>query len=1385
SRSVTFARLDAEGTPGYFERYSKVYVVINTQTGAMYFRSYSVAETDTVKSFTLETNKYYGAPDDPDESHRIPWADYMDEVTSVTFEVDLMPTYTDNWFNGCSNLRKINLEMVLTDSLTGTSNMFKDCRSLKTIYVAEGYSMANITGNDEGMFSGCVSLVGGDETAYSDVINTDSANADRKKYAIVDDKTTDPDNPQYGYFTCKVYVDFKDGVLTFSATMPDDDRWYKPFAGNDLYEAPENVLWYTYHDEIEKVEFKTAIKAKKAAYWFANCTALKEIVNMDQYLETQDATTMKGLFYGCTKLPSNGDTGLSKAISKLNTSNVENMSYMFYDCDAITELDLSTFDTAKVTDMSYMFNSDGKLEYLNVEGFDTSNVTHMERMFGYCGKLKGKNSDIQVLDLSGSGWKTEKVEKMYGMFRDCLVLPAIKFGDGWNVSKVSGTGYTEQNGFKYMFNNCDGLTSLDLSPWSWSQVDGKATSAQTAYGNMFQSCNKLESIEFGDDFYTGNASGGYAMYQMFKDSVALKELDLSMFDTTKVTRVYETFYNCQALETIKFGPKWTMAAIKYEDDMVRTFRDCLKLKNLLTVDEDGNDTGKGVSEWDVSNIQNMAQAFYNCESLESLDVSQWDTGNVMNMSHMFAQCDNLKYVMSVSASEIKFNPKKVSQGYNMFDGCKSLKSEGINVSNWNTGNIQNFTNMFANCSSLVSLDVGDWDISGSTLLTNMFYGCSLLTDFGEDNLATWDTSHITDMKGLFQSCATVSSIDMSGWDISSVTKMENMFASCVKLNELDLSGYDTKSLVNTKGMFDSCSELKTIFASELFTKDQITDSTDMFKGCDVLVGGNGTSFADKNTTDKTYALIDKEGQEGYFTEQFVAYLEGNTLVFASSYPAGIPDDCKWNVDKVYTTAPGWSDKADEITTVRFRTIQHPISTAYWFYGLDHLTGFEEFDKLDILNVTDMNHMFYGCSALEELDIQLWKTGQVEDMSHMFEDCTSLKTIYAYSGNFLTDQLASGKDEDMFNNCTVLEGSNGTKYAEKLVKDKSYAWTDGWITKDGEGTETEHPGYFTDTVYAYMDGEDTLRFAIHVPESIPDNMKWKVGEATTYTATAQNKGWRPYRTNIITVVFDNYVTPDNTAFWFAGCTNLVIVKDIERLNTSRVTDMQYMFDNCSSDAFVTLDVSHFDTAKVENMSHLFNYCNRPLEFDVSNWNTAKVTKMDYLFACPNNKPRVTTLDLSSWETSNVTTMERMFSGRTSLKTLLVDDEKFDSSNVTSMSYMFQGLYSCTREDFGFLETGSVTNMSGMFNYYAWGSGATQLDLHHFDTSNVTNMSNMFLNAKRLTSLNVSGWDVRKVTSMYQMFACTYEGFPSFRMSLTNLDLTGWQVRDVTNMSKMFF
>ena len=72
----------------------------------------------------------------------------------------------------------------------------------------------------------------------------------------------------------------------------------------------------------------------------------------------------------------------------------------------------------------------------------------------------------------------------------------------------------------------------------------------------------------------------------------------------------------------------------------------------------------------------MRYMFSDCSSLESIDLSSFNTTNVNNMSGMFSNCSSLK---SIDLSS--FNTTNVKDMSYMFSGCSSLKKDNIILNN--------------------------------------------------------------------------------------------------------------------------------------------------------------------------------------------------------------------------------------------------------------------------------------------------------------------------------------------------------------------------------------------------------------------------------------------------------------------------------------------------------------------------------------------------------------------------------------------------------------------------------------------------------------------------------------------------------------------------------
>jgi len=118
---------------------------------------------------------------------------------------------------------------------------------------------------------------------------------------------------------------------------------------------------------------------------------------------------------------------------------------------------------------------------------------------------------------------------------------------------------------------------------------------------------------------------------------------------------------------------------------------------------------------------------------------------------------------------------------NTFYSCKKLES--LDLGNWVTSSLTTLESTFVMCSNLKSVgQIGRWNTEAVTSLASTFLMCSSLTEL---DLSGWNTSLVKSVNSTFYSCKKLKSLNLSGWDLSSVTRANNTF-SYVKVMGADL-----------------------------------------------------------------------------------------------------------------------------------------------------------------------------------------------------------------------------------------------------------------------------------------------------------------------------------------------------------------------------------------------------------------------------------------------------------------------------------------------------------------------------------------------------------------------------------------------------------------------
>ena len=291
-----------------------------------------------------------------------------------------------------------------------------------------------------------------------------------------------------------------------------------------------------------------------------------------------------------------------------------------------------------------------------------------------------------------------------------------------------------------------------------------------------------------------------------------------------------------------------------------------------------------------------------------------------------------------------------------------------------------------------------------TTMEGMFYECNPLTSLDVTN---FNTANVTNMSSMFQSCSIRSSLDLTSFNTANVTDMSSMFKYS-DITSLDLTSFNTANVTDMSSMFEHCRLLKSIFVSDKFVTNQITNGDNMFNDCTNLRGYNDSKI------DHNYANC---SQPGYFDPGFeYAMFDNATETLTFSYKGFKP--VTYYVLFEGRAKPAWSSLVDKIKKVVFDASfanARPKSCYWWFGECLNLTRIEGMENLNTEMVTTMEGMFYQCEALTSLDVTNFNTAKVTDMSLMFSSCTKLSSLNLY--NFNTENVKNMLA--MFSSCKNL------------------------------------------------------------------------------------------------------------------------------------------------------------------------------------------------------------------------------------------------------------------------------------------------------------------------------------------------------------------------------
>ena len=447
-----------------------------------------------------------------------------------------------------------------------------------------------------------------------------------------------------------------------------------------------------------------------------------------------------------------------------------------------------------------------------------------------------------------------------------------------------------------------------------------------------------------------------------------------------------------------------------------------------------------------------------------------------------------------------------------------------------------------------------------------------------------------------------------------------------------------------------------------------------------------------------------------------------------------------NIDMVQNVCTNYSSIKNIVFDESFKTYAL-TSLSGFFSDCETLETISGLEYLNTANVTDMSHMFHGCSALKSLDLTNFNTANVTDMSHMFHGCSALESLDLTKFNTANVEFMY----HMFYGCSALKSLDLTNFNTAKVTDMSSMFYGCSALKSLDLTNFNTAKVTNmSNMFKGCSALTSLGLTNFNTANVTDmgNMFNGCSALTSLDLT---------NFNTANVKFMDYM--------FNGCSALKSL-DLTNFNTAKVTYMNNMFEGCSalttiyaSDKFVTDNVSH-GLDMFTGCKSLKDYSYSKTDHAYANYGTTGYFTPVFDYAEFDNATGTLTFRRGLSKPAgaydlNVESNDPGWNAQSENIKKVVFDASFANARPTSCCWWFGNCFYLTEiEGIENLNTQNVTDMRNMFTCCY---ELTSLDVSNFNTQNVEDMTDMFLGCEGLSLLDLSNFNTERVEYMSSMFS----------------------------------
>ncbi len=764
--------------------------------------------------------------------------------------------------------------------------------------------------------------------------------------------------------------------------------------------------------------------------------------------------------------------------------------YNIEEKSAITQVVFDeSFQYARPTSCCWWFSGFSNLKTItDIKYLNTENVTAMINMFAYCSKLT-------VIDVSN--FDIQKVLKMNWMFYECTNLTTL------DLSKLKTDIVTDMGA---MFYNCNNLTILDLRGFNTVNV--------TDMGHLFYKCKKLTTVLIDDNWSTDAVTTSGYMFSQCSSLIGS--------DGTKVGSIInKTYAHADAGGYLtKYAYK---IFYKWADDATGAYKTQYSPSSY-----------SGETDVNIDNPNDREYDFFYWTQVSTN--GEQIGGSSANLTIPAGKGGNRIYVMHWAIpqpyAEISDNPnggKKLTfkygvKPYEAYDIDKWASIPDRYKTNGSTTEVLGWDSMHDEITEVVFDE--NFAQARPVSCQNWFYDFTNLTTI--TGIEYLNTSEVTSMRGMFDKCKSLESIDLSHFNTGELISMRAMFCDCGKLTTLDLSSFNTEKVKEAPYMFQNCKKLTTILIDENnWSLPQSTSTQILFENCTEIIGNDGTKLGSTINATKAHA-----GTGGYLTK-------GDYKIFY-----------KWADDAsgVYKTHTPSSFTFSSTENVE---IPVPIREGY---GLLYWT-----------QVSASGEQIGESST--SLTIAAGEVGNRIYVMHwgvpyaVMSDNTDVISE-GVTGKTLTFKCSATKPDDAYDLNTADNNpdwmNSETSQITRVVFDKSFQ----------NARPTSCHGWFFNFV--------ALSEIVGMKEYLNTENVTNMQEMFQSCIILPSLDVSNFNTGSVECM----------RAMFAGSRGLTTL-DVSNFDTEQVTDMANMFAGCSG--LTTLNLSNFNTTKVTKMEEIFYNC----------------------------------------------------------------------------------------------------------------------------------------------------------------------------------------------------